>query len=110
MSAEQHVTNDSADSVKRASNHEGPRNHFIAFGLSLLLTLLAFLAIIYQNVLEPWFLLSFIMILAVLQAVIQAVFWMHLKDRGHLLQRIFMVGGLIIGLTAVVMALFWVWW
>jgi cytochrome c oxidase subunit 4 len=110
MATEHHATHESTDSVKRKGNHEGPRNHFLAFGLSLLLTLLAFVAIIYQHVLETWFLLSFIVLLAILQAVIQAVFWMHLKDRGHLQQRIFIISGAFVALTAVIMAVYWVWW
>lgn len=110
MATDHHATKETVDPIKRASSHEGPRNHFLAFGLSLLLTLLAFIAIIYQDVLETWFLLSFIVLLAILQAVIQAVFWMHLKDRGHLQPRIFIAGGALIALTAVIMAIYWVWW
>ncbi|MEX2414713.1 MAG: cytochrome C oxidase subunit IV family protein [Paenibacillaceae bacterium] len=110
MATEHYATHESSDSVKRKGLHEGPRNHFLAFALSLLLTLLAFIAIIFQNVLETWFLLSFIILLAILQAVIQAVFWMHLKDRGHLQQRIFFTGGAFIALTAIIMAVYWVWW
>jgi cytochrome c oxidase subunit 4 len=110
MATEQHATHHSVDPVKRVSGHEGPRNHFLAFGLSLLLTLLAFIAIIYQHVLETWFLLSFIVFLAILQAVVQAVFWMHLKDRGHLQQRIFIISGAFVALTAVIMSVYWVWW
>jgi cytochrome c oxidase subunit 4 len=109
--ATHHNTHESQDStIKRTSIHEGPRNHFLAFGLSLLLTLLAFIAIIYQHVLETWFLLTFIVLLAILQAVIQAVFWMHLKDRGHLQQRIFIISGAFVALTAVITAIYWVWW
>ncbi len=110
MATEQHATGEAPDTIKRKSVHEGPRNHFLAFGLSLLLTLLAFIAIFYQDVLETWFLLSFIVLLAILQATIQAVFWMHLKDPGHRQQRIFLVGGVIIAVTAVVMSVYWVWW
>jgi cytochrome c oxidase subunit 4 len=110
MATDQHATHNSVDPIKRMKSHEGPRNHFLAFGLSLLLTLLAFIAIIYQHVLETWFLLSFIVLLAILQAVIQAVFWMHLKDRGHLQQRIFIAMGAFVALTAVIMSVYWVWW
>ncbi len=110
MATEHHTMEEAPDSIKRKSAHEGPRNHFLAFGLSLVLTLLAFIAIIYQDVLETWFLISFIILLAILQATIQAVFWMHLKDPGHMQQRIFLVFGVVIALTAVVMSVYWVWW
>jgi cytochrome c oxidase subunit 4 len=110
MTTDQHATHEAADSVKRMSAQEGPRNHFLAYGLSLVLTLFAFLAIYYQHVLEPWFLIAFLILLAVIQATVQAVFWMHLKDRGHLQQRIFIIGGAVIALTAIIMAIYWVWW
>ena len=108
--ASHHETNPVADGVKRGNAHEGPKNHFLAFGLSIALTVLAFLAVIYRHVLETWFVVSFIILLAVVQAVIQAVFWMHLKDRGHLQERIFLIGGVIVVITAVIMAIYWVWW
>jgi heme/copper-type cytochrome/quinol oxidase subunit 4 len=45
MTTDQHATHEAADSVKRINAQEGPRNHFLAYGLSLVLTLFAFLAI-----------------------------------------------------------------
>lgn len=98
------------DHVKRAKAHEGPKNHYLAFAMSIALTVMAFIAVIYQHVLETWFLVSFILLLAVVQAVIQAAYWMHLKDRGHLLQRLFLFSGAFVALTAIVMAVYWVWW
>lgn len=98
------------DNVKRTKPHEGPRNHYLAFAMSIALTVMAFLAVIYEHVLEPWFLVSFIVLLAVVQAVIQAAYWMHLKDRGHLLQRVFLASGAIVAFTAIIMAIYWVWW
>ena len=103
-------TQQAVDAVKRGNAHEGPRNHFLAFGLSIALTVLAFLAVIYIDVLETWFVLSFIVLLAIIQAVIQAAFWMHLKDPGHLMQRVFLLFGALIGITAFIMAIYWVWW
>ena len=48
--------------------------------------------------------------MAVLQVILQMGFWMHLKDKGHLLPIIFMLGGFFIAGTCIVMALYWVWW
>ena len=105
MSEQQQV-----DAVKRGNAHEGPKNHFLAFALSIALTVLAFLTVYYQSILEPWFVVSFIILLAIVQAVIQALFWMHLKDKGHLQQRIFLIGGVVVAITAFIMAIYWVWW
>lgn len=98
------------DVVHRSRTQEGPRNHLISFAISIALTALAFLAVIYQDVLETWFVIGFLVFLAFFQAVIQALFWMHMKDKGHVSQRIFLTGGVIVTITAVIMALFWCWW
>lgn len=37
-------------------------------------------------------------------------YWMHLKDKGHLMPILFMIGGFFVASTCIVMALFWVWW
>jgi cytochrome c oxidase subunit 4 len=105
-----HGMEQTPDQVKRTNIHEGPRNHYFAFIFSIVFSLLAFLVIIYEHVLETWFVYGFLMLLAVFQAIIQAVYWMHLKDRGHVEQRIFMIGGSIVAATAIVMAIYWVWW
>ena len=95
--------------IKRSNIHEGPRNHILVFALSIILTLLAFMAILYQHLIAPWFLYGFIMALATLQAIIQAIFWMHLKDREHLHQRIYIIGGAYVATLAIISGLFWVW-
>lgn len=98
------------DVVHRSRVQEGPRNHLISFAISIALTALAFFAVIYADVLETWFVVGFLIFLAFFQAVIQALFWMHMKDKGHVSQRIFLTGGVIVTITAVIMALFWCWW
>ena len=98
------------DEVKRGHAHEGPKNHILAFILSITLTVFAFLAVIYAHVLEAWFVIGFIVLLAFIQALVQAVFWMHLKDRGHFMQRLFLAGGALVAMMCIVMAVYWVWW
>lgn len=90
--------------------HEGPRNHIISFAISIFLTILAFIAIIYQDLVDSTFLWMFLLTLAIIQAVVQLAFWMHMKDRGHLMPVIFFATGTFIALTAVITGLYWVWW
>ena len=98
------------DVVRRKHVHEGPRNHLISYAISLVLTAFAFLAVIYADELETWFIVSFLIVLAFFQALVQALFWMHMKDKGHAQQRLFLAGGVIVTFTCVVMALLWCWW
>ncbi|HEX7056114.1 MAG TPA: cytochrome C oxidase subunit IV family protein [Bacilli bacterium] len=106
MSAEQAKSQE----IKGRPVHEGPRNHLLAFLISIILTALAFLTVIYADYLDSFFVWGFLIILAVFQAGIQAIFWMHLKDRGNLHQRIFIVGGAFIAFTVILAGVYWVWW
>ncbi|NBI30055.1 cytochrome C oxidase subunit IV family protein [Chengkuizengella marina] len=97
------------DRVKRGTIHEGPKNHIIAFVISIFLTLLAFMAVA-NTALDATFIKIFIVILAIFQAVIQLAFWMHMKDRGHFFQILFLATGTFVAITAFIMAIYWVWW
>jgi len=100
--------------VKRTHRHEGPKNHLLAFALSIVLTALAFLAVAYgiaEGVhMERWFILTFIVLLAFIQAAVQLIYWMHLKDKGHGFPRLFIAIGVGIAWLAIAAAVFWTWW
>lgn len=106
---ENHNQQAPSQKIKRGPVHEGPKNHFIAFGISMVLTFLAFVAVLNEN-LSPKFINSFLIIMAVVQVIVQLYFWMHMKDRGHTYAKIFMAFGVVIVFTIVLMAEFWVWW
>lgn len=95
--------------IKRGKVHEGPRNHFIAFAVSIVLTLLAFLAV-YHTGLSRTFTYFFIIFLAIVQVIFQLAFWMHLKDRGHLYAKLGLAMGAVIALTVFAAAIYWMWW
>lgn len=103
-----------SSSVKPKHRHEGPKNHLLAFALSILLTGFSFIAVAYGIAegthMERWFVLSFIVILAIFQAIVQLTYWMHMKDKGHGWATLFICMGFFIALTAVISALFWIWW
>ncbi|WP_274364396.1 cytochrome C oxidase subunit IV family protein [Paenibacillus thermotolerans] len=92
----------------RKHRHEGPRNHLLAFALSILLTAFAFIAVMNTEI-EPWWVIVFILTLAIFQAVIQLAYWMHMKDRGHFLPIIGIAFGFIVALTAVASGLLMSW-
>ena len=56
------------------------------------------------------FTIIILLVMAVLQVFVQMGYWMHLKDKGHLMPILFMIGGFFVASTCIVMALFWVWW
>ncbi|WP_152396413.1 cytochrome C oxidase subunit IV family protein [Paenibacillus guangzhouensis] len=103
----QHSASDST--AKHRHRHEGPGKHIVAFIFSIVLTLIAFAAVMAGEV-NKTFTYIIIMVMAVLQVVVQLAYWMHMKDRGHLMPIIFLFGGALIAFTAIIMAVYWVWW
>ena len=98
----------SVSDQNRRHVHEGPKNHYLSFLLSVLLTVLAFI-VVNANMGET-FTVMFIVLLAVIQVLFQLAFWMHLKDRGHLFPIIGISLGAIVMITAVAAVVFWLWW
>jgi cytochrome c oxidase subunit 4 len=100
--------------VRRKQRHEGPRNHLLTFGLSIMLTALSFVAVAYalteDSHVEPWFVSFFIVGLAIFQAVIQLGFWMHMKDKGHGYAIVGIAFGFFVALTCLAAGLLWSWW
>ncbi|MDF2669216.1 MAG: subunit of cytochrome oxidase [Paenibacillus sp.] len=97
-----------SDHGNRRHVHEGPRNHFLSFALSIVLTLLAFLVVIAE--MGRTFTLIFIVVLALIQATFQLAFWMHMKDRGHFYATVGIIFGFVIALTGVAAVVYWMWW
>jgi cytochrome c oxidase subunit 4 len=104
MSAEHQST-----STTNRHRVEGPKNHYMAYIVSIILTMLSFAAVIYGG-LDKSFLLIFLVGLAVVQTIFQLTVWMHMKERGHLLPMIGLSMGALIALTAVIAAEYWMWW
>ncbi|MFK7692191.1 cytochrome C oxidase subunit IV family protein [Paenibacillus sp. HJGM_3] len=95
-------------SENRRHVHEGPKNHFLAFALSIVLTILAFVVVNAQ--MGRTFTLLFIVLLALIQAAFQFLFWMHAKDRGHVYAIVGITFGFTIALTGVAAVVYWIWW
>jgi cytochrome c oxidase subunit 4 len=103
-----HTHEASSPSSKR-HKHEGPTNHYLTYIVSIVLTILAFAAVIYGG-LDKSFIFIFIVVLGLVQAAFQLFFWMHAKERGHLFPIIGITFGFFIALTAVAAAVYWMWW
>ena len=93
---------------KRGRAHASVKGHVVSFILSIVLTALAFIAVIYQGE-HTGFVFPYIIGLGIVQALVQLFVWMHLSEKGHLFPIVGMVMGVVVMITAVVMALYWLW-
>ncbi|PZE19765.1 cytochrome C oxidase subunit IV family protein [Paenibacillus xerothermodurans] len=104
MSSQQHTSN-------AGGRHklEGPRNHYVSYIISIILTMLAFAAVLYGG-LDRSFLILFMVGLAIVQIIFQLAYWMHMKDKGHLMPIVGLLFGGFVALTGVAAAVYWMWW
>ncbi len=101
-------THDTSSQRKPAVKHDGAKVHLVAFFLSIVFTLLAFIAVGYEAV-PRGFVAPFIVLLAMVQAGFQLYVWMHLKDKGHAFAKIAIAGGTVVIIPVVVTFIFWIW-
>ena len=88
---------------------DSPKNHYLSFIVSILLTMLAF-AITLNGGMSKQFLYMFLLLLAFVQVIFQLAYWMHMKERGHLYPIIGLAFGVFVMLGGVFSAIFWMWW
>jgi len=96
--------------VKRRRKYEGKQPHLIAFLFSVGLTIIAFAAVGAAHKVNSTFIIILLLLMAIMQVFIQMSFWMHMKDKGHFIPLIGIIGGIIIALTAIITGLYLIWW
>src|SRR5437879_4461903 len=91
MSAQHHSEQHGSTPVKR-HKIEGPTNHYLAYIISIVLTMLSFAVVIYGG-LDRSFIIIFLLSMAIVQAIFQLYVWMHAKERGHFFPMLFLSTG-----------------
>ncbi|MCZ8523236.1 MULTISPECIES: cytochrome C oxidase subunit IV family protein [Paenibacillus] len=88
---------------------EGPRNHYLSYLISIILTMISFAVVLYGG-LDRSFIIFFIVGIGVVQVIFQLAYWMHMKERGHMFPIAGLAFGAFVALSAVAAAVYWVWW
>lgn len=81
---------------RRKQNAEEMKHQVITFTLMIFMTLLAFLAVAYDGF-SHWFVVPFILLLAVVQVAFQLYYFMHMKHKGHETVALFLYSGALVG-------------
>ncbi|NGQ95152.1 cytochrome C oxidase subunit IV [Brevibacillus sp. SYP-B805] len=87
---------------------EGAKRHLVAFAASIILTILAFVAVAY-DVVPAGFTVPFIIFLAIVQAFFQLYVWMHLDQKGHEFPRVGIYAGIFVIAFMIFTFVYWVW-
>lgn len=93
---------------RRKRNAEGMKHQVISFIISIFLTLTAFGAV-YVGF-DKWFVIPFILLLAVVQVIFQLYYFMHMNEKGHGAVQLFLYGGALIGFVTILGYVTIVWW
>lgn len=81
---------------RRKQNAEEMKQQVITFSMMILFTLIAFLAVAYDGF-SHWFVVPFILLLAVVQVIFQLYYFMHMKHKGHDTIALFLYSGALVG-------------
>ncbi|MFS0645069.1 cytochrome c oxidase subunit IVB [Siminovitchia sp. 179-K 8D1 HS] len=92
---------------RRRRNKEAMRHQVISFVISIFLTLVAFGAV--AAGFDKWFVIPFILLLALVQVIFQLYYFMHMSERGHEAVQLFIYGGVIIGFVTILCFVTIVW-
>ncbi|KMK96635.1 cytochrome c oxidase subunit IVB [Rossellomorea marisflavi] len=92
---------------RRRKNKEDMRMQLTAFMLMIFLTLIAFIAV--AGDFDKYFVLPFILLLAVVQLVFQLYYFMHMSHKGHEAPALFLYSGALVAFITILAFLTIVW-
>jgi cytochrome c oxidase subunit 4 len=94
---------------RRKRSIEEMRHQVVSFALMIFLTLIAFAAVAIKGF-SAWFIVPFILLLAVVQVIFQLYYFMHMSHKGHEAPSLFLYSGLLVGLVTVLAFSTIIWW
>jgi cytochrome c oxidase subunit IV len=94
---------------RRRKSAEEMRQQVVSFSLMIFLTLIAFAAVAIKGF-SAWFIVPFILLLAVIQVIFQLYYFMHMSHKGHEAPSLFLYSGLLVGLVTVLAFTTIIWW
>ena len=94
---------------RRKKSAEEMKHQVVSFALMIFLTLIAFAAVAYERF-SAWFIVPFIILLAIVQVIFQLYYFMHMSHKGHEAPSMFLYSGLLVGLITVLAFTTIIWW
>ncbi|WP_026574755.1 cytochrome c oxidase subunit IVB [Bacillus sp. UNC438CL73TsuS30] len=94
---------------RRKKSAEEMRYQVISFALMIFLTLIAFAAVAVKGF-TAWFIVPFIILLAVVQVIFQLYYFMHMSHKGHEAPSLFLYSGVLVGAITILTFTTIIWW
>jgi cytochrome c oxidase subunit IV len=92
---------------RRKKNAEDMRMQVVSFALMIFLTLVAFVSV--AGGFSKWFIVPFILLLAVVQLIFQLYYFMHMSHKGHEAPALFLYSGALVAFITVLTFMTIVW-
>ncbi|RLQ95868.1 cytochrome c oxidase subunit IVB [Falsibacillus albus] len=93
---------------RRKKNAQEMKHHVVSFALMIFLTLVAFVAV-YADM-SKWFIVPFILLLAVVQVILQLYYFMHMSHKGHETPQMFLFSGCLVAFLTILTFSTIIWW
>lgn len=94
---------------RRKKNKEEMKLQLISFVLMILLTFISFIAVGSSSI-SLSFTIPFILLLACVQVVFQLFYFMHMNEKGHLIPKLFIFGGVVVTFVTILTYMTIIWW
>ncbi|WP_050181552.1 cytochrome c oxidase subunit IVB [Domibacillus robiginosus] len=92
---------------RRKKNAEEMRMQVITFTMMIFFTVIAFVAV--GAGFSKWFIIPFVLLLAVVQVIFQLYYFMHMSHKGHEAPQLFMYSGVIVAFITILAFLTIIW-
>jgi cytochrome c oxidase subunit 4 len=94
---------------RRKRSIEEMRHQVVSFALMIFLTLIAFAAVAIKGF-SAWFIVPFILLLAIVQVIFQLYYFMHMSHKGHEAPSMFLYSGVLVGAVTILAFTTIIWW
>lgn len=92
---------------RRKKSAEEMRMQVITFTLMIFFTVIAFAAV--GAGFSKWFIVPFVLLLAIVQVVFQLYYFMHMSHKGHEAPQLFMYSGMVVAFVTILAFLTIIW-
>ncbi|MEM1503204.1 cytochrome c oxidase subunit IVB [Domibacillus sp. 8LH] len=92
---------------RRKKNAEEMRMQVITFTMMIFFTVIAFAAV--GAGFSKWFVVPFVLLLAIVQVIFQLYYFMHMSHKGHEAPQLFMYSGIVVAFVTILAFLTIIW-
>ncbi|MET1031150.1 cytochrome c oxidase subunit IVB [Domibacillus tundrae] len=93
---------------RRKKHAEEMRMQVVTFTMMIFFTVIAFAAV--GAGFSKWFIVPFVLLLAVVQVIFQLYYFMHMSHKGHEAPQLFMYSGMLVAFLTILTFVTIIWW